>query len=157
MESQLRSFISEPTLSSAIERAGRAETPEGRRYHHQCRLSPAVLKLAAKHLRNAPLRKAKSFNELHQIVEQAIGSIRGIGVLMVYDTALRIGAKLDFLPLSVYVHRGTKIGARALGLNWRASIIEVRDIPRELHVLKPHEIEDCLCIFKNRFRRQQAI
>ena len=37
--------------------------------------------------------------KLYGIVDNAIGSIEGIGRLTVYDTALRIGAKLGFAQL----------------------------------------------------------
>jgi hypothetical protein len=57
----------------------------------------------------------------------------------------------------VYLHAGTRAGARALGLNWRATTLAVHDLPAELRVLAPHEIEDCLCIFKNNFEKPSSI
>ena len=84
-------------------------------------------------------------------MQGAIGSILGIGGLTVYDTTLCIGAKLGVFPRCIYLHNGTRRGARALGLNWRTSVLSVAECPRELRRLKPHEIEDCLCIFKDRF------
>lgn len=150
-EDELGSFKAEPNLATAVERAGRAEMPGGRRYHHQRRLPAALLRFATKELRRGGLGRARSFDELHQLVHDAIGLLHGIGELTVYDTALRIGAKLGHLPKRVYLHSGTRAGARALGLDWRASFLEVRDVPSELRVLRPHEIEDCLCIFKDKF------
>ena len=87
------------------------------------------------------------------VVRDAIGPIHGIGDLTIYDTALRIGVNLGLWPTRVYLHSGTRVGARALGLNWRAPHIEPDDCPAELQLLRPHEIEDCLCIFKDRFVR----
>ncbi|PYX57969.1 MAG: hypothetical protein DMG76_10395 [Acidobacteria bacterium] len=40
-------------------------------------------------------------------------------------------------------------GARALGLDARADALYMADLPRKFHALKPHEIEDVLCIFKD--------
>jgi len=37
--------------------------------------------------------------------------IPGIGELAIYDTALRIAAKLRFEPAVVFLHAGTRIGA----------------------------------------------
>jgi len=105
-----------------------------------------------KQLQAARLEQTADFDELHQRVDQAIGSLHGIGELTVYDTALRIGARLGFLPERVYLHSGTRVGARALGLDWRATVLDVSDLPRELRDLRPHEIEDCLCIFKDKLR-----
>ena len=152
-DQELGSFRAEPTLASAIDRAGRAQTPEGRRYHHQRRLPSALLRFATKQLRAARLGQSTSFDDLHQRIDRAIGSLHGIGELTVYDTALRIGARLGHRPKRVYLHSGTRLGARALGLDWRAKALEISDLPRELRVLKPHEIEDCLCIFKDRLQR----
>ena len=40
-----------------------------------------------------------------------------MGELVVYDTALRIGARFGLEPEKVYVHRGTREGVRKLGLD----------------------------------------
>jgi hypothetical protein len=41
-------------------------------------------------------------------VKREIGSVHGIGKLMVYDIAHRIGAYLGKPPTLVYSHRGTR-------------------------------------------------
>jgi len=151
-DEELGSFRAEPTVAAAIERAGRAITPAGKRYSHQRRLPGALLAKAAKELRRARVGHATSFDDLHERVASAIGVLHGIGELTVYDTALRIGAKLGLLPTKVYMHTGTREGARALGLNWKAMSLPVRELPPELRTLKPHEIEDCLCIFKDKLQ-----
>jgi hypothetical protein len=112
-----------------------------------------LLATAARELRRARLERATSFDDLHERVGAAIGSLQGIGELTVYDTALRIGAKLGHLPKAVYLHAGTRAGARALGLDWKAEVLPIRAFPAELRVLAPHEIEDCLCIFKDRLKK----
>jgi hypothetical protein len=149
-EEELSSFRAEPTVASAIRRAGLAITPAGGRYHHQRRLRATLLRIAAAELGRARVQRATSFDDLHRRVAAAIGPLDGIGELTVYDTALRIGAKLGHLPRKVYLHSGTRAGARALGLNWRAKSLTVRELPPALRVLPAHEIEDCLCIFKSR-------
>jgi hypothetical protein len=111
-----------------------------------------VLKAATVELHRAPLSAAKDFSDLHERVKRALSSVWGVGELMMYDTSLRIGAKLGLLPRTVYLHSGTKQGARALGLNWRAAYLDVGDCPPEFQVLAPHEIEDCLCIYKDRLK-----
>lgn len=152
-EEELGSFRAEPTVAGAIARAGLAVTPTGRRYHHQRRLPAALLAVAAQELKRAHLKRARDFDELYGRVETAIGTLHGIGELTVYDTALRIGARLGHVPRKVYLHAGTRAGAKAVGLDWRCKTVAVRELPVALRVLAPHEIEDCLCIFKNRFKR----
>jgi hypothetical protein len=60
-----------------------------------------------------------------------------------------MGAKLNLFPTWVYLHKGTREGARALGLDAHADALYMADLPRKFHALKPHEIEDVLFIFKD--------
>ena len=97
---------------------------------------------------NGDLREAPSFDELHRVVREVGDRIHGIGVLAVYDTALRIGVKRGLLPTRVYLHRGPLSGAGALGIDRSYPVISISELPGPFANLKPHEIEDCLCIFK---------
>ena len=83
-----------------------------------------------------------------------IGGIHGIGELAVYDIACRIGAFLGLSPERVYLHAGTREGARALGL--RGASVRKMDLPRAFGRLSPGEIEDCLCIYNADIRRLTA-
>jgi hypothetical protein len=123
--------------------------PDGKRYDHQRRLKGAVLRLAWRRLARAPLQDAADFDALHRLVDERIGQLHGIGSLSVYDTALRIGGKLGLKPQRVYLHAGTRRGARALGLDWRLPDLPRELFPSPLQELEPQEIEDCLCIFKD--------
>ncbi|MBI4192845.1 MAG: hypothetical protein HY525_20220 [Betaproteobacteria bacterium] len=76
-------------------------------------------------------------------------SVRGIGELYVYDTALRLGAHLRLLPRQVYLHAGTRRGARALGLDHRAKSLAPTKLPAALRCLRPYEMEDVLCIYED--------
>jgi hypothetical protein len=154
---QLRSFAHEPTLQSAVKRASLAMRPDGKRYGHQRRLSRGVLTKMLGRLSPAKLKGSSSFHELHESVEEAIGRIRGVGKLTVYDTALRIGAKLRLKPDHVYLHSGTREGARALGLNWRAPFLHRRELPPTLRRIPAWEVEDLLCIFKDAFGRSNHL
>ena len=60
------------------------------------------------------LEACRDFRQLFELVRDLIEPIPGIGELMVYDTALRIGAKLNLKPMRVYLHAGARAGARAL-------------------------------------------
>jgi hypothetical protein len=148
---ELKSFADEPTLDAAVSRAGLALRADGKRYGHQRRIPGYVLEAARKRLLAAPLAQCASFHELFVAVQGAIAGIPGIGELMVYDTALRIGAWLHLEPDRVYLHSGTRQGARRLGLNHHAEAIERHELPQGLRSLPPEEVEDILCIFKDWF------
>jgi len=150
-------FRQQPTLSEAIRLAALAVNSKGKRYSHQRRLGKTVLEQA----RDILLENEKAieacrdqdFNDLFTLLEQLLAPINGLGELYVYDTALRIGAKIGLLPRRVYLHAGTRVGAKALGFDGKAKTIEVSQLPDWLHQLEPHEIEDVLCIFKDKLTR----
>jgi hypothetical protein len=84
-------------------------------------------------------------------VKKTVSRIPDLGELYYYDTALHIGAKLGLMPVKVYLHAGTKDGARRLKLSCRNKTIDFDQLPIELRCLAPYEIEDFLCIFKKGF------
>ena len=83
---------------------------------------------------------------LYAIVDDA--GIKGIRALTIYDTPIRIGAFVKLQPERVYLHAGTKEGAKALGFYSRETLA-VSELPKMFSRLTPAEIEDCLCIYKD--------
>jgi hypothetical protein len=77
-------------------------------------------------------------------------AIHGIGALMIYDIAHRIGAYFGKAPSLVYLHQGTKEGAAILGFN--CETLDPAVLPAPFSKLTPAEIEDCLCIYKDELR-----
>lgn len=71
-----------------------------------------------------------------------------VGELYVYDAALRLGAHLGLAPTFVYLHAGTRLGARALGLGQGRAYLEMHELPLPLQALSPDEVESFLCIYK---------
>jgi hypothetical protein len=126
---------------------------DGRKLSHQNLIPIVVLEEAGRRLRDnvSLLRSAKTFAELQDDVRAIIGPTPGIGDLAVYDISLRIGARFALSPELVYLHRGTRDGAKALGLQWRAKSLPMGELPKGLQVLTPREAEDVLCIYKSYF------
>jgi hypothetical protein len=145
---ELRYFRTIRTFEDAVTQAGLAIRPDGKRSSHQRRISKAVLKQATRRLRGARLKSAASFDDLIQRVRMATKVVDGIGELYVYDTSLRLGAWLKLLPRKVYLHAGTRLGAQALRLNHRMKSIAPKELPSTLRRLRPYEVEDVLCIYK---------
>jgi hypothetical protein len=133
------------SLPEAIRRAAQKNS-------HQRRISPALLKRAERRLQSASttIRAAPDFAKLHSAIEKLIGDMHGIGELCVYDIAHRIGAFRRLKPTLVYLHRGTREGAHALGFH--GDTLDPALLPPAFSRLTPAEIEDCLCIFKNDLR-----
>ena len=152
---ELNWFAQKPTLKSAVEFSTLAINSKGKRYSHQRRLKRATLEEAKGILlaNLGELKKAKSFDDLFLLTEKLFKPINGAGELYIYDTALRIGANMNLLPTKIYLHAGTRIGAKALGFKTKLRIIEKQDLPADLKELEPHEIEDVLCIFKSELEK----
>ncbi|WP_282774577.1 hypothetical protein [Phaeodactylibacter xiamenensis] len=141
-------------LENAITFAALAENHLGKRNGHQRRLKKLDLeKFAANLIDNKDkIEAAKTFDELLKVVESC--KIKGVGELTCYDTANRIGAKLKLKPDLIYLHAGTKKGAeKLLGMKLRDKCIRKVDLPAPFQTdeLTPAEIEDILCIYKDRF------
>jgi len=94
------------------------------------------------------IKKASTFARLYDLIAAKAGELHGIGGLTVYDTARRLGAFLRLEPDRVYLHAGTREGARLFGLTDREWVLP-SDLPRSFRRLTAGEIEDCLCIYRD--------
>ena len=154
-EREIEFFRKMPSLELAVHHAALATDSRGKRYGHQCRITQASLKRAKQILSQSfhKIEKCCSFHELHSLLTETLGAVRGLGELYIYDTAFRLGAFRRLAPEFVYLHRGTRTGAQALGLETSGSHLAVDDLPKPLRSLAPHELEDFLCIYKGHFSK----
>ena len=139
------------TMPQAIRIAALAINCKGKRHSHQRRIPRDKLKRFRLRLlrRSKALRSCKSFHELMAITEKVAAGIWRHSELTVYDTTHRIGALLGPRPKYVYLHAGTREGAKALGFKGTVPFTLPREFPKPFRKLKPYEIEDCLCIYKD--------
>lgn len=147
-------FVNQPTLADAITKAAMAENCHGKRYGHQCRIPYRTLQTAFQKLRvrEDTIQACGSFEELHNLIKSTLESIAGIGELYCYDTALRIGARLNLHPQTVFLHAGTRKGA-SLVTNIRGKDSLGKDcLPLDLQRLPPEQVEDILCIYKEKIK-----
>jgi hypothetical protein len=140
----------QPTLKEALRFAAYAINSKGKRYSHQRRLKKATLDEAYAILLANEQRIAhcRDFDKLYTLLGEVLAPVQGMDELYVYDTAVRIGARLGKLPEKVYLRPGTREGAEALGFDPNALALKVAQMPPELQQLEPYEIEDLLCILR---------
>lgn len=150
---ELKYFADQPNLRTAIRVAALAINEEGKRHAHQWRIPRATLEHFRRGLwrRRESLRSRKTFPELMEITGKVAAAIWKNSKLTVYDTTHRIGAYLGVEPDRVYLHAGTREGAKALGFKGSLPFIFPSELPKAFRRLKPYEIEDCLC------RRKDAL
>jgi len=141
------------TDEEAISTAALCELPSQKRHPHQGRIPRQALEESRSRLVGniTALRACESFDELHELVNHVIRPIPMIGPLVVYDTSLRIGARFELEPEVVYLHAGTRQGARRLGLAWRRETLLLDELPPDLQGLSAREAEDVLCIYEDWF------
>jgi hypothetical protein len=149
-----RWFSSSASLEEAITRAALATDHRGKRSSHQRRIPKLALQESREALlaNKEAIRNAADFDELLNVVASALRDVCRTGELYGYDTTLRISYYLDHLPTKVYLHAGTRTGARRLGLPRNNHCVEQDDLPAELRDRPAHEVEDILCIYKEQFR-----
>lgn len=142
--------------AEAVRTAALCLTAKGKRHDHQRRIPGASLSEAARRLARVRFRKAWSFDALHGLIAETCGDLDRFGELTRYDVAFRIGARLGIEPERVYLHAGTRKGAKALGLPHRRATLEKEELPRAIRKLRPYEIEDFLCIYEEDLDRFQV-
>lgn len=144
-------FRGQPTLQDAIRRSAMAHGPGGRKLPHQWRLRNSDLRRAEDALlaKERIISRCSTFDQLHTVIARAVRDIWRNAELYVYDMSMRIGAKLGLKPDKVFLHRGTRAGARRLGLKTSAPTLDISDLPPGLRGIEPCEVEDMLCIYKD--------
>ena len=152
-EEERKNWINRACLGDAVRAAALSTLLNGKRHPHQYRIPGEALQRAREALVEIDFSAFRSFEELHESIERSIKSpaIKGIGELTVYDIAHRIGMFLDIAPEFVYLHSGTRDGARALGLT--GDKLQFDQLPSAFQRLTPAEIENCLCIYKANIRQ----
>lgn len=154
-EEELAFYGSCRSLSETIRLAANAIGSDDKRHDHQRRIpSSALAKLARELLEiEQNVQDSKSFAYLFGLVKDTAKNLKYIGELTIYDTAFRIGAKLKLYPEDVYLHAGTRKGAAVLGIDTTRESIAASSLPSAFTVLKPYEIEDVLCMYKDDLER----
>ena len=156
---ELMWFQNQSSLEDALRIAGSAQDDVGHRYSHQRRVKAQAIREAARRLADShdEIRGCSSFHDLWNLLVLRLSPIQGIGELYIYDTALRIGGHLRLTPEKVYLHAGTRIGARRLGLvpasDGSKQWLESEELPKLLRDLAPSDVENLLCIYKDRLPR----
>lgn len=140
---RLAFYANQASLAAALEVVAAWRDEHGRVEVRQSRLGRAVREAAAARIRALSLADAVTFATVHSRVEAALGGLRGLGELAVYDVALRLGAVLGLPPQAVFLARGVQAAARVLGVP-RARWAAIDAFPAEMRRLHAWEVENFL-------------
>lgn len=140
------------TIEQAIELAATAKNFANKKHPHQYRLPNSTLDSFAIAIIDKvdKVKKVKSFDDLILIIDSC--RVKGIADLTIYDTAKRIGSYLGLYPVKIYLHSGTRKGAEILLGKVKGKFINANQLPQPFQTatLTAAEIEDILCIYKDR-------
>ncbi|AEV31533.1 hypothetical protein [Owenweeksia hongkongensis] len=142
-----------------LKKACLAKTHIGKMDSHQRRVGKEKCKegLRIMMTKESEVWKAKTFEGLKQVTDSIASVTHGLGPLWSYDTALRIGFKMNVFPDRVYVQSGVSDGIKnLLGKDFYKNLPRNRghkyclreNLPKELHGMEPALIENFLCIYK---------
>ena len=147
----IRRAKNQKSLPEAIKVASLSVDEDDKKDPHQYRIPKVTLAswYGAILMRLASLKKAKTFDEIHNILTGV--KIKGVGKVTVYDTAVRIGVYKKLYPQKIYLHAGTKEGAKKLNVKTSSKDILKSQLPVQFQRkdLSCLEIEDILCIYKD--------
>jgi len=139
------------SLEEAIQIACRSVTASHGIHGHQKRVPKFARKEMERRLleQKSEVENAKDFHHLHGLVKMTSREVHGAGNLFCYDIALRIGdAWLKLSPEAVYLHAGTRDGAKALGIT--GNVVPLSSFPLPIQRLTPAQAEAFLCVYKKK-------
>src|SRR5690606_36716857 len=148
-----RKYQNLENIDKAINNSALALDIKYQKSDHQYRIKTEALELSRKillHNKNK-ISSCKDFNSLLKLIESLLKDVNGLGELYYYHTTLKLASYLNIFPEYIYLHIGTRDGAKYFGLNYKNAYIEKTDLPNESHILELYEIVDFLCIYKNNF------
>lgn len=124
--------------------------PGGKKNSHQNRIPKETLENFKKEIKKQKdtILNCRTFDELLEISENS--SVKGIGPLAEYDIAFRYGRQTGIYPDKVYLHAGTREGAKELGIVKRgAKYLTKEELPAYLKEIESWMVEDFLCVKKD--------
>jgi hypothetical protein len=146
--------LEQKTIEEIIKIAVMSRDKSDNKHPHQWRIYNSVYDEFFQNLLSVKdkINNPKNFDELFNIIESHKSS--RVGELFCYDTALRIGHRLNKLPERIYIHAGTRIGLeRFLKRKIHETTIEKQRLPEPFRSceLTPGQLEDFFCIHKDIF------
>jgi hypothetical protein len=167
VEAEMEWFGSQSlTFPQAIERGCKSICENGSLHSHQWRpfqrwhdapkqAADVLIRLQTR------IETTRNFDDdLYPLIAGELTLVPGIGALGYYDIAHRIGAWLrpKLEPLQVYLHQGTRQGAKVvLGQRANSDRVPMSDFPEDLRQLTAAQLEDALCIYRGTLARIAGI
>lgn len=143
-------FVEQESLEAAIRAAALGSFAGVKRTRQARRGTEEAFRQAEEKLvlQMDALKAAKTFDAVLETVERAVLPIPGLNDVYAYETAMRIGAFMNFWPKHIYLFTGTRTGAKQLGIVTKKRLLLFNTLPQPLLELEPYEVEEALSNLK---------
>ena len=137
---------------SAQKRAWESCWANGKMHSHQSQPGAKKLKegLRIALADNVQSDRFETFEQLYEWVESITNQVFRLGELVTYDVALRLGMWLNLEPAVVYLHRGSREGAKKFNVSLKEKTATLSTFPPEIQKLGATHAENFLCLYKDR-------
>ncbi len=139
------------SFKQAVERACASKRENGKMFAHQVKVREIDRQnFCIEILANGVAQRVKTFDEMHDLLEQIALDVHGIGPVTIYDVAVRIAAYRGIKVTSLYLHAGVRIGWHRLHGHRSPNVKRIprNQLPKALQVLDTDSIEDFLCGYR---------
>ena len=156
---------SKKSFADQVQTAVLSLNSKGIMHGHQRRVGLARLKKYSQALLSEEslekIRKAlrtRNFHSVYLVFKEETKDHYMVSDLTAYDVTQRLCSAYGIEPEFVYLHTGTTVGAKNLGIDVRGKeYLEVIELPSWLtSSLSPADIENFLCIYKDDFVSGQS-
>lgn len=142
-------YLERNDLRELIRVASWGINPEnGKRLSHERALRKSALAQWEKKLLllESAIAQCGDFEQLYELLDKEAKTVKHIGALVCYDTALRIGSALNILPRNyVYLHAGAQLPNEKKNRD-RIETAALKDVLA--NTLPSFHIENFLCIYQ---------
>lgn len=149
-------FETAPSLEEAITHATHGTKPNGASgVRSRGELTAKDRGCEALLLDRERIQASKDFHTLFSLVKAMANRTGGLGEMWVYDVSVRVAAFLGKYPDRIYLHGGTREGARAFKIDSSRESVSKFELPRPIRKMPCHMIEDFLSKKKKELREMQ--
>lgn len=157
-DSVINYVLNQTNFDEVIRIAVRSRDHLGKMHSHQRRVPREAFDGFIKALFDIKdkIRNSNDFDRLFLLIQTEGNRIYGVGEMLIYDTAFRIGQWLKIFPKKIYLHRGARVGVeRFMGRRIYREYILKDELKQPFNncPLECWQLEDFFCIYKDIFEK----
>lgn len=155
-DSVIEYILEQTSIEEVIRIAVHSKDKMGRVHPHQRHIRKIAYEKLLKALipKKERINAIKDFDYLISLITTEGEKIFGVGEMLIYDTAFRIGKWKKIYPQKIYLHAGTRKGVeRLMNKRKKDAYISKDSLPPPFNtcILACWQLENFFCIYKDSF------